>query len=101
MTLCNVSSFAWCELNPQELHSSILEEKLLDQIRVVFKDAVFPVWVDDHTVIYIQIGFLTYTYTVICLWILKIVNSYLALCDSVQCHFHHLCPTVAWNSPLS
>lgn len=40
----------------QELHSAILEEKLLDQIRVVFKDAVFPVWVDNHTFIYIQIG---------------------------------------------
>lgn len=40
----------------QELHSARLEEKLLDQIRVVFKDAVFPVWVDNHTVIYIQIG---------------------------------------------
>lgn len=40
----------------QELHSSALEQQLLDQIRVVFQDAVFPVWVDNHTVIYIRIG---------------------------------------------
>lgn len=33
-----------------------LEQQLLDQIRVVFQDAVFPVWVDNHTVIYIRIG---------------------------------------------
>uniref|UniRef100_A0A8C7Z006 Peroxisomal ATPase PEX1 n=1 Tax=Oryzias sinensis TaxID=183150 RepID=A0A8C7Z006_9TELE len=38
-----------------ELHSSALEEQLLNQIRVVFLDAVFPVWVDSHTVIYIRI----------------------------------------------
>ncbi|XP_017279993.1 peroxisome biogenesis factor 1 isoform X2 [Kryptolebias marmoratus] len=38
-----------------ELHSSALEQQLLDQIRVVFQDAVFPVWVDNHTVIYIRI----------------------------------------------
>ncbi|KAJ0003280.1 hypothetical protein NQD34_008378 [Periophthalmus magnuspinnatus] len=39
-----------------ELHSSALETHLLDQIRVVFQDAVFPVWVDTHTAIYIQIA---------------------------------------------
>uniref|UniRef100_A0A3P9HR45 Peroxisomal ATPase PEX1 n=1 Tax=Oryzias latipes TaxID=8090 RepID=A0A3P9HR45_ORYLA len=39
-----------------ELHSSALEEQLLNQIRVVFLDAVFPVWVDSHTVIYIRIS---------------------------------------------
>ncbi|KAF7659306.1 hypothetical protein LDENG_00000210, partial [Lucifuga dentata] len=38
-----------------ELHSAALEQQLLDQIRVVFRDAVFPVWVDDHTAIYIRI----------------------------------------------
>uniref|UniRef100_A0A3Q0SWE0 Peroxisomal ATPase PEX1 n=1 Tax=Amphilophus citrinellus TaxID=61819 RepID=A0A3Q0SWE0_AMPCI len=38
-----------------ELHSSALELRLLDQIRVVFQDAVFPVWVNNHTVIYIRI----------------------------------------------
>lgn len=43
-------------LTPQELHSAALEQQLLDQIRVVFQDAMFPVWVDSHTVIYIQIG---------------------------------------------
>ncbi|XP_013886826.1 peroxisome biogenesis factor 1 [Austrofundulus limnaeus] len=42
-----------------ELHSSALEQQLLDQIRVVFQDAVLPVWVDDHTVIYIRIASLT------------------------------------------
>jgi peroxin-1 len=41
---------------PQELHSAELEQQLLDQIRVVFPDAVFPVWVDQRTVIYIRIG---------------------------------------------
>ncbi|KAK2830302.1 hypothetical protein Q5P01_018233 [Channa striata] len=39
-----------------ELHSATLEQHLLDQIRVVFQDAVFPVWVDSHTSIYIQIA---------------------------------------------
>ncbi|CAG10030.1 unnamed protein product, partial [Tetraodon nigroviridis] len=39
-----------------ELHSAGLEEKLLDQLRVVFQNAVFPVWVDNRTVIYIQIA---------------------------------------------
>ncbi|MEQ2252184.1 hypothetical protein ILYODFUR_019178, partial [Ilyodon furcidens] len=39
-----------------ELHSSALEQQLLDQIRVVFQPAVFPVWVDNHTVIYIRIA---------------------------------------------
>ncbi|XP_056153950.1 peroxisome biogenesis factor 1 [Lampris incognitus] len=38
-----------------ELHSAGLEQQLLDQIRVVFQDAVFPIWVDQHTVIYIRI----------------------------------------------
>ncbi|XP_023124822.2 peroxisome biogenesis factor 1 isoform X2 [Amphiprion ocellaris] len=42
-----------------ELHSSALEQQLLDQIRVVYQDAVFPVWVDNHTVIYIQIASLS------------------------------------------
>ncbi|XP_049607681.1 peroxisomal ATPase PEX1 isoform X1 [Syngnathus scovelli] len=42
-----------------ELHSGALEQKLLDQIRVVFPGAVFPVWVDGHTVIYIQIASLS------------------------------------------
>lgn len=39
-----------------ELHSAALETQLLDQIRVVFQDAVFPIWVDNHTTIYIQIA---------------------------------------------
>ncbi|PWA15107.1 hypothetical protein CCH79_00008874 [Gambusia affinis] len=38
-----------------ESHSSALEQKLLDQIRVVFQHGVFPVWVYSHTVIYIKI----------------------------------------------
>lgn len=38
-----------------ELHSSALEEQLLNQIRVVFQDAVLPVWVDNHTAIFIRI----------------------------------------------
>ncbi|CAL8293954.1 unnamed protein product [Merluccius merluccius] len=39
-----------------ELHSAALEQQLLDQIRVVFKDAVFPVWVDHCTAVYIRIA---------------------------------------------
>ncbi|NXG10671.1 PEX1 factor, partial [Sakesphorus luctuosus] len=39
-----------------ELHASSLEKHLLDQIRVVFPGAVFPVWVEQHTHIYIRIG---------------------------------------------
>ncbi|KAF0024772.1 hypothetical protein F2P81_023574 [Scophthalmus maximus] len=39
-----------------ELHGAALEQQLLDQIRVVFQDAVFPVWVDSHTAIYIRIA---------------------------------------------
>ncbi|XP_069585503.1 peroxisomal ATPase PEX1 isoform X2 [Ranitomeya imitator] len=42
-----------------ELHASALEMHLLDQIRIVYPKAVFPVWVDLHTCIYIQIGALT------------------------------------------
>ncbi|XDV34733.1 hypothetical protein PO909_004862 [Leuciscus waleckii] len=42
-----------------ELHSIVLEQRLLDQIRVVFSDGVFPVWVDQHTVIYIRIASLS------------------------------------------
>ncbi|XP_010889829.4 peroxisome biogenesis factor 1 [Esox lucius] len=38
-----------------ELHAAVLEKQLLDQIRMVFPDAVFPVWVDQRTVIYIKI----------------------------------------------
>ncbi|XP_072532192.1 peroxisomal ATPase PEX1 isoform X2 [Salminus brasiliensis] len=38
-----------------ELHSTALEQHLLDQIRVVFCTGVFPVWVDQYTVIYIKI----------------------------------------------
>ncbi|XP_034560407.1 peroxisome biogenesis factor 1 [Notolabrus celidotus] len=51
-----VSSDDWEIL---ELHSAALEQQLLDQIRVVFQDAVFPVWVDSHTAIYIRIGLLS------------------------------------------
>nr|XP_006114531.1 peroxisome biogenesis factor 1 isoform X2 [Pelodiscus sinensis] len=39
-----------------ELHASSLERHLLDQIRIVFPKAIFPVWVEQHTHIYIQIG---------------------------------------------
>ncbi|KAM4597609.1 peroxisomal ATPase PEX1-like [Polymixia lowei] len=39
-----------------ELHSAALEEQLLNQVRVVFQDAVFPVWVDQRTAIYIRIA---------------------------------------------
>ncbi|XP_064204357.1 peroxisome biogenesis factor 1 isoform X3 [Anguilla rostrata] len=42
-----------------ELHSSALEQQLLDQIRVVFPAGVFPVWVNQRTVIYIQIASLS------------------------------------------
>nr|XP_056713608.1 peroxisomal ATPase PEX1 [Euleptes europaea] len=38
-----------------ELHASSLESRLLDQIRIVFPKAIFPVWVEQHTCIYIQI----------------------------------------------
>ncbi|NXD06544.1 PEX1 factor, partial [Nothocercus nigrocapillus] len=39
-----------------ELHASSLEKNLLDQIRIVFPKAVFPVWVEQHTHVYIKIG---------------------------------------------
>ncbi|XP_074840846.1 peroxisomal ATPase PEX1 isoform X2 [Carettochelys insculpta] len=39
-----------------ELHASSLERHLLDQIRIVFPKAIFPVWVEQHTHIYIRIG---------------------------------------------
>ncbi|XP_042328601.1 peroxisome biogenesis factor 1 isoform X2 [Sceloporus undulatus] len=38
-----------------ELHAFSLESHLLDQIRIVFPNAIFPVWVEQHTCIYIQI----------------------------------------------
>ncbi|MBN3298078.1 PEX1 factor, partial [Amia calva] len=37
-----------------QLHSVALEQHLLDQIRVVFPNAVFPVWVEQHTVIFLR-----------------------------------------------
>ncbi|NXY46745.1 PEX1 factor, partial [Ceuthmochares aereus] len=39
-----------------ELHASSLEKHLLDQIRIVFPKAIFPIWVEQHTHIYIKIG---------------------------------------------
>ncbi|KAK5855166.1 hypothetical protein PBY51_005297 [Eleginops maclovinus] len=48
-----------------ELHSAALEQHLLDQIRVVFRDAVFPVWVDSHTAVYIQIVFINTVWSVL------------------------------------
>ncbi|XP_010710876.1 peroxisome biogenesis factor 1 isoform X7 [Meleagris gallopavo] len=39
-----------------ELHAPSLEKHLLDQIRIVFPKAIFPVWVEHHTHIYIKIG---------------------------------------------
>ncbi|NWH91629.1 PEX1 factor, partial [Aegithalos caudatus] len=39
-----------------ELHASSLERHLLDQIRVVFPRAIFPVWVEQHTHAYIRVG---------------------------------------------
>ncbi|XP_018121926.1 peroxisomal biogenesis factor 1 L homeolog isoform X1 [Xenopus laevis] len=42
-----------------ELHASALESRILDQIRIVYPKAIFPVWVDQHTCIYLQIGALT------------------------------------------
>lgn len=38
-----------------ELNAFSLENHLLDQIRIVFPKAIFPVWVEQHTCIYIQI----------------------------------------------
>ncbi|XP_077632350.1 peroxisomal ATPase PEX1 isoform X1 [Crocuta crocuta] len=42
-----------------ELHAASLEHHLLDQIRIVFPKAIFPVWVDQQTYIFIQIVALT------------------------------------------
>ncbi|XP_035174601.1 peroxisome biogenesis factor 1 isoform X2 [Oxyura jamaicensis] len=39
-----------------ELHASSLERHLLDQIRIVFPKAIFPIWVEQHTHIYVKIG---------------------------------------------
>nr|XP_048292523.1 peroxisome biogenesis factor 1 isoform X5 [Myodes glareolus] len=38
-----------------ELHAISLEQHLLDQIRIVFPNAVVPIWVDQQTYIFIQI----------------------------------------------
>ncbi|XP_048195973.1 peroxisome biogenesis factor 1 [Perognathus longimembris pacificus] len=38
-----------------ELHAASLEQHLLDQIRIVFPKAIIPIWVDQHTYIFIQI----------------------------------------------
>ncbi|XP_032159901.1 peroxisome biogenesis factor 1 isoform X1 [Mustela erminea] len=38
-----------------ELHAASLELHLLDQIRIVFPKAVFPVWVDQQTYVFIRI----------------------------------------------
>uniref|UniRef100_UPI00398EE35A peroxisomal ATPase PEX1 n=1 Tax=Pristiophorus japonicus TaxID=55135 RepID=UPI00398EE35A len=42
-----------------ELHSASLERHIMDQIRIVFPGGVFPIWVEKHTVIYIEVGSLT------------------------------------------
>ncbi|NWX82467.1 PEX1 factor, partial [Nothoprocta pentlandii] len=42
-----------------ELNASSLEKTLLDQIRIVFPKAIFPVWVEQHTHVYIKIGALS------------------------------------------
>ncbi|XP_030883261.1 peroxisome biogenesis factor 1 isoform X3 [Leptonychotes weddellii] len=42
-----------------ELHAASLEQHLLDQIRIVFPKAIFPVWVDQQTYIFIQTVALT------------------------------------------
>ncbi|XP_061853223.1 peroxisomal ATPase PEX1 isoform X2 [Colius striatus] len=42
-----------------ELHAFSLEKHLLDQIRIVFPKAIFPVWIEQHTHIYIKVGALT------------------------------------------
>ncbi|XP_067859344.1 peroxisome biogenesis factor 1 isoform X2 [Heptranchias perlo] len=42
-----------------ELHSATLERHIMDQIRVVFPGGVFPIWVEKHIVIYIEVGSLT------------------------------------------
>ncbi|XP_018413103.1 PREDICTED: peroxisome biogenesis factor 1 isoform X2 [Nanorana parkeri] len=64
---CNVTSCKEVTVEPMtaddweilELHASALETSLLDQIRIVYPKAVFPVWVDLYTCVYIQIGTLT------------------------------------------
>lgn len=64
---CNVTSCKEVTVEPMtaddweilELHASALETSLLDQIRIVYPKAIFPVWVDLHTCVYIQIGSLT------------------------------------------
>ncbi|TKC46194.1 hypothetical protein EI555_006893, partial [Monodon monoceros] len=38
-----------------ELHAASLEQNLLDQIRIVFPNAIFPVWVDQQAYIFIRI----------------------------------------------
>ncbi|XP_070584341.1 peroxisomal ATPase PEX1 [Erythrolamprus reginae] len=38
-----------------ELHALSLERHLLNQIRIVFPKAIFPVWVEQHTCIYIRV----------------------------------------------
>ncbi|XP_057624142.1 peroxisomal ATPase PEX1 isoform X1 [Chionomys nivalis] len=38
-----------------ELHAISLEQHLLDQIRIVFPNAIVPIWVDQQTYIFIQI----------------------------------------------
>ncbi|XP_063042182.1 peroxisomal ATPase PEX1-like [Engraulis encrasicolus] len=42
-----------------ELHSLALEQQLLGQIRAVYEDGIFPVWVDQRTCIYIKIASLS------------------------------------------
>ncbi|XP_028820156.1 peroxisomal ATPase PEX1 isoform X2 [Denticeps clupeoides] len=42
-----------------ELHSTQVEQRLLDQVRAVFPGAVFPVWVEQRTFVYIRIASLS------------------------------------------
>ncbi|XP_039592798.1 peroxisome biogenesis factor 1 isoform X1 [Polypterus senegalus] len=42
-----------------ELHSASLEQSLLDQIRIIYPNGIFPVWVNHHTAISIKIESMT------------------------------------------
>ncbi|XP_006834363.1 PREDICTED: peroxisome biogenesis factor 1 isoform X2 [Chrysochloris asiatica] len=78
-----------------ELHAASLEQHLLDQIRIVFPKAIFPVWVDQQTYIFIQIVALmpTATYgrleTDTHLLIQPKTRQAKAKADEAQEHFHN------------
>ena len=48
--------FAYMHLFFQERHTSFIETRLLDQVRVIWSGLVLPVWVEKNICVFLKIG---------------------------------------------